>query len=315
MSEHGTPGSVDELSGLFAQERVECEQELAAMDPSELAAQAMASAGLGPAPAEDALDLELQDLFSVERAQVMQEAQAAMLPVAPGLGSGGLAAPTLLSRVPVAAKWGLGLSCAAGLAVVTSAALEGTSPVTWTSERARSAAAWVLGPTPTRVAAPRITPEADLTTPFADPARAPRLVPKIPKAVTLQTKKPDATVVSLEERLRRLEMQAQKAWRAKDLRGAEQKFNEIVALAPQSAYAHWAWGDLFLLAKQSKDLRKRRGLWNRYLQVHPKGRFADAAFAGLCASSKHDAGTCWAEYLNRFPNGAFVKEAKQGQDE
>lgn len=312
-------GSLDDLAELFEQERVQCDHELAQLDPSALAAQAMARAGLSPPSAPDALDLELKDLFSVERAQVLREAQAALLPTAPGLAPTGVAAPTLLARLPALAKWGLGLSCAAGLAVVTASVLEGKDPVAWSQDRAASVAAWALGPKPSKVAAPRIEFE-DGPRPARDQVDpAPRLMPKVPDAIDFESapqaklnpKKRFAPADRLEDRLRRLEREAQEAWRAKNRVLAEQKFNEIVTLAPQSSFAQWAWGDLFLLAKQSQKRSKRRGLWKRYLKAHPRGRFADAAFAGLCASSMDDKKQCWGEYLKLFPSGASVAQAKR----
>lgn len=315
--------SEDELAGLFAQERELCEQELAAMDSSALAAQALQSAGLTKAPLGDGLDLELQELFSVERAQVMQEAQAALLPTAPGLAASTLPAPTLLARVPMVAKWSLGLGAAAGLAVVSAAAIQGQSPSSWTRERVDSAAAWLQGEQPIRVVAPRIEAKTAPQVEASRVSRVPRLVPQVPGAVTVkpssgrqsQSKVADVTKPTLEDKLRRLEAQAQQAWKAEDRRGAEQKFKEIIKIAPQSAFAQWAWGDLFLLAKQKGDVGIKRELWKRYLQAHPMGRFADAAYAGLCSSHSQDAARCWATYLERFPNGAFVKKARRRRGE
>lgn len=305
MSADRNLGSLDELSGLFAQERIACEQEMAGMDLPALASQAMASAGVGLSQGADALDLELQDLFSVERAQVIQEAQAAMLPVAPGLATGGMGAPTLLSRIPMAAKIGLGLASAAGLTVVGAAALDGGG------ERA---AAWVRGPAAVQmVTAPALEPEPGPLK--IDASRAPRLVPKLPKVGRKSVKKPEPRKRSLDERLRRLETQAQAAWKAKDRRLAQDKFKQIIALAPNSAFAQWAWGDLFVLAKQDGSRSERRALWTRYLAAHPRGRFADAAFAGLCSSARQETKQCWHDYLKEFPRGAFVHKAKRGLGE
>lgn len=308
MSSDRELGSLDELSGLFAQERIECEQELASMDPAALANQAMARAGLASPSGSDALDLDLQELFSVERAQAMQEAQAAMLPVAPGLASGGLGAPTLLSRVPLAAKWGGGLASAAGLAVVGAAVMQGSSPRSWVEDQLDAAPVQMVQP-------PLIEPQESNFAPSEDASRVPRLVPNLPKAVTLGGKKPGLKKLSLDDRLRRLEAQAQKAWKAKDRQLAREKFEQIISLAPQSSFAQWAWGDLFLLAKQDGEREARRALWTQYLAAHPKGRFADAAFAGLCSSAGQASKSCWQSYLKAFPRGAFVNKAKRGSGE
>lgn len=305
--------SLDELAGLFEQERLECDSEAAAMDLGAQATEALTRAGLVGAPAGDALDLELRDLFSTERAQVMQEAKAALLPTAPGLATSGSAmTPTLVSRVPLVAKWGLGLSCAAGLTVVSLASLEGKSISAWSQERIDAAAALFVAPEPVQMVEPLVEPSPAPMPRAEAVSRAPRLVPQVPKAVRPKAStRPSAKRPSLDETLRRLEAQAQQAWKANDRRGAEQKFKQIIQLAPRSSFAQWAWGDLFLLAKKSKDQNRRQSLWQAYLKAHPKGRFADAAFAGLCASASEDVKNCWREYLKKFPKGAFVKRAKK----
>ncbi|MDC0670053.1 hypothetical protein [Nannocystis radixulma] len=115
---------------------------------------------------------------------------------------------------------------------------------------------------------------------------------------------------SLVERLRRLDGEAEAKWEAGDLAGAEALYREIAGLAPGSRAADLAYGDLFSLARQRHGGDEEVALWREYLEVFPRGRYADDARAGLCRRT--DEGlrpACWRDYLADFPNGVHRSQA------
>jgi hypothetical protein len=112
------------------------------------------------------------------------------------------------------------------------------------------------------------------------------------------------------ERLRRLDREAEAKWEAGDLAGAEALYREIVAGAPGARAADLAYGDLFSLARQRHGADHEVALWREYLQVFPRGRYADDARAGLCRRADDDArATCWRAYLADFPGGVHRHQA------
>lgn len=327
MSDNGNHGLGD-LESLFAQEREACAVEHARLDLEARAAQAQSMAAAlaqpggvshgGELDASDMageVDFDLDALFSVERAQVTQEAYAALLPTAPGLGA--VAVAQGVARLSLLAKWGLGLAAAAGVAGATVVAVDwGDRPEPAQVERAVERERVDPGPE-------LIEPPGEVERPLSD-TPVEELSPIPERSASVQAPKPRKSMrgshtkpkvaLSLEDRLQALERKAQRAWKSGDLVGAERAFLAIVSLAPKSSFAQWAWGDLFVLAKRGADRGKQRKLWNRYLKAHPKGRFADAALAGLCRTGETGSQNCWRRYLRRFPDGAFVKDARKVLD-
>ena len=117
---------------------------------------------------------------------------------------------------------------------------------------------------------------------------------------------------SLSERLAELDAAAAAALRARDLAGAADKFEQIVALGGTSRLADLAFGELFHIAHRRGDAKGELALWKRYLVRMPEGRFADDARAGLCRRADAAAkDACWREYLEDFPKGSYVRQAEQ----
>lgn len=111
------------------------------------------------------------------------------------------------------------------------------------------------------------------------------------------------------ERLRRLDGEAEAKWQAGDLAGAEALYREIAALAPGGRAADLAYGDLFSLARQRYGADQEVALWREYLQLFPRGRYADDARAGLCRRAADDARACWSAYVTDFPDGVHRRQA------
>jgi len=115
---------------------------------------------------------------------------------------------------------------------------------------------------------------------------------------------------SLVERLRRLDGEAEAKWEAGDLAGAEALYREIAGLAPGSRAADLAYGDLFSLARQRRGSDEEVALWREYLQVFPRGRYADDARAGLCRRADEGLrAACWRDYAADFPSGVHRHQA------
>lgn len=87
-----------------------------------------------------------------------------------------------------------------------------------------------------------------------------------------------------EDPLVALDREAQQRWRAGDLRGAADKFAEIVQRAPGSRAAEAAHGDLFALEHQLGG--DPVGPWRAYLRQFPRGRYADDARAAFWSRSR-----------------------------
>lgn len=112
------------------------------------------------------------------------------------------------------------------------------------------------------------------------------------------------------DRLRRLDAEAEALWQSGDLAGAEARYREIVALAPGARAADLAYGDLFSLARQRHGADEEAALWRAYLEVFPRGRYADDARAGLCRRAEGEARrACWQAYLDEFPAGVHRHQA------
>jgi len=115
----------------------------------------------------------------------------------------------------------------------------------------------------------------------------------------------------LDDRLARLDAEAQALWRVGDRHGAEQRLEQIARDGARSHRAELAFGDLFTLAHQLHGAKRMHELWRRYLRRFPRGHYADDASAGLCrAQADESALACWRRYLADWPGGAHRAEAR-----
>ena len=122
--------------------------------------------------------------------------------------------------------------------------------------------------------------------------------------------RPKPAAESKADRLRRLDAEAEALWQAGDLAGAEARYREIVQLAPGARAADLAYGDLFSLARQRHGADEEAALWRAYLEVFPRGRYADDARAGLCRrAAGEERRACWQAYLADFPAGVHRNQA------
>ena len=113
-----------------------------------------------------------------------------------------------------------------------------------------------------------------------------------------------------EDPLAALDREAQARWQAGDLRGAADRFREVIARAPGSRAAETAYGDLFALERRLGG--DAVGLWRAYLREFPTGRYADDARAGICRREPAEQRpACWDAYLADHPAGAHRREAEQ----
>ena len=95
-----------------------------------------------------------------------------------------------------------------------------------------------------------------------------------------------------------------------DTAGAEKAYRALVNKGGRSALAELAYGDLFTLARQRGDRQGEQALWSEYLERFPQGRFVEDARAGLCRRSAKDARpSCWQRYLDDYPEGVHAAVA------
>lgn len=119
---------------------------------------------------------------------------------------------------------------------------------------------------------------------------------------------------TLDDRLRELDAEAQRQWKAGDRQQAEALFREIISQGPKTRWAQLAYGDLFTIRRQVGDVAGETRLWERYLDRFPRGIHADEARAGLCRrASQAAASRCWRDYMHDFPNGSFRGHAEEAQ--
>jgi hypothetical protein len=122
----------------------------------------------------------------------------------------------------------------------------------------------------------------------------------------------DSPMETVQEKLARLDREAQAAWRARQLAKAEKLFEEIVRLDQSGRYAGLAYGDLFTIAGQRGDKAGQAKHWKAYLKRFPKGRYADDARAGLCRRMAGEAKVaCWKDYLEDMPRGSYQGQAQR----
>lgn len=146
---------------------------------------------------------------------------------------------------------------------------------------------------------PRLTlpPPEDEAAPIVEPA-TPESSRPAPRAPSLQA----------------LADEAQRLWRAGDRSGAQSALMEIVRRGGRTPRVELAYADLFTLARQRGETRKRKRLYQGYLRRFPKGRLAEDARAGLCRTSGAGAQVaCWQGYLDRYSSGDYRAEAKAAQ--
>ncbi|MFO0633243.1 MAG: hypothetical protein U0168_10360 [Nannocystaceae bacterium] len=162
-------------------------------------------------------------------------------------------------------------------------------------------------------------PPAERTTPRrsepSPPEPPPQASSETTSATTTEPEPPGAAKPrppSLDE----LAEQAEVAWRAGDLDGAEQRLRRIIARGGRSQRAELAWGDLFALARQRDGASGPVPHWRAYLRQFPRGRYAEDARAGLCRRAEGEADTraCWSEYLRAHPAGSHAREARRWTD-
>jgi tetratricopeptide (TPR) repeat protein len=131
--------------------------------------------------------------------------------------------------------------------------------------------------------------------------------PPVPEPASDQTEVPPE--LDTGDRLAELDAQAYALLRAGQHEQAVRKFRLIVKIGGSSEYAELAYGELFALARREGD-DELDELWQAYLKRFPRGRYADAARAGLCRRiSEPNDRACWTEYLLEHPHGAARSEA------
>lgn len=162
------------------------------------------------------------------------------------------------------------------------------------SERARSSSLWVSA---------WIVPLASSARMPAEPEPAP--VPDEASESGERASKPDTAA-----RLAELDAQAYALLRAGQHEQAARQFRTIVKIGGRSEYAELAFGELFALARRDGSSDELDELWSAYLKRFPRGRYADAARAGLCRrTAEPNKAACWTDYLLEHPRGAARSEA------
>jgi hypothetical protein len=177
------------------------------------------------------------------------------------------------------------------------------------SERALSPAFWVPAWT-----IPVTSARAGPTSP-----QSPTVEPDVASVPTDATAKPDTAtrLADTATRLAELDAQAYALLRAGQHEQAAQRFRTIVKIGGRSEYAELAFGELFALARRDSLSDELNDLWSAYLKRFPRGRYADAARAGLCRRAPEpNKATCWTDYLLEHPRGAARSEAlRESQDD
>ena len=142
------------------------------------------------------------------------------------------------------------------------------------------------------------------------PAVVPPAPPPLPSEKPTEIEAPEPSQsIDLAERLASLDAEAYALLRAGEHVQADRRFRTIVRIGGKSEYAELAYGELFALARREGD-GDLGELWAAYLQRFPKGRYADAARAGLCRRTPEASQReCWTDYLLEHPHGAARSEA------